>query len=290
MKRRGLLIGAGSAIVLAVLAILTSRGTVDILAPAGTIASHERSLIYFAAILSVIVVVPVFGLTAWIVWRYREGNTKAVYDPKWDHNRIIEGIWWLIPTILIAILATVAWRSSHTLDPTVAIASNQPALRVQVVALQWKWLFIYPDQDIALVNKLMLPVGRPVHFDITADAPMNSFWIPQLGGQIYAMPGMSTQLSLEADRAGSYRGSSANISGTGFSDMNFQAVAIAPADFTHWSTGLQRNKPVLSSAAYELLRRPAPAQISSYGAVQPNLYRAILERFMDSHDHAEAAS
>jgi cytochrome o ubiquinol oxidase subunit 2 len=262
-----------------------NHGTVALLSPAGTIADHERNLIIFATLLSSIVILPVFALTGWIVWRYRATNVHATYDPQWDHNRIIESIWWLIPTILIAILAAVAWRSSHTLDPSLALRSDQPALNVQVVALQWKWLFIYPQQSVATVNNLMLPLNRPVHFDITADAPMNSFWIPQLGGQIYAMPGMSTQLNLEASKPGSYRGSSANISGAGFASMNFQAHAVSQSTFDSWASRLHGHKPALTSQLYERLRQPGNVTATSYSAVQPNLYDSVLERYMGSHAH-----
>ncbi len=274
--------------VVALLGYLMSRGTVSLLSPAGSIAEHERSLIVFAAALSSIVIIPVFALTGWIVWRYRAGSMHAVYDPHWDHNRIIESIWWLIPSILIAILASVAWRSSHTLDPAVALPSVQPALHVQVVALQWKWLFIYPEQGVASVNRLMLPVHRAVHFDITADAPMNSFWIPQLGGQIYAMPGMSTQLNLEAAKAGSYRGSSANLSGAGFADMDFEARAVSPAEFSSWSNGLRAKDSTLTLTSYEQLRQPSDGVDTEYGHVQTGLYGSVVERYMGGHQHTSA--
>jgi cytochrome o ubiquinol oxidase subunit 2 len=274
-------------VVVSVLSILISRGTVELLSPAGTVAEHERNLIIFATLLSSVVIIPVFGLTAWIVWRYRATNLHAAYDPHWDHNRVIESIWWLIPSVLISILAAVTWRSSHTLDPSVALQSDLPTVTVQVVALQWKWLFIYPEQGVASVNKLVLPANRAVHFDITADAPMNSFWIPQLGGQIYAMPGMSTKLNLEAGHPGTYRGSSANLSGAGFSDMDFRAVAVTPAGFTDWSTQLHRQKTKLSAIDYDSLRRPSPSQVLEYGSIQPNLYQSVLERYMGGHTHMQ---
>lgn len=273
--------------VVALLAYLMSRGTVELLTPRGSIAAHERSLIVFAAALSSIVIIPVFALTGWIVWRYRATNMHAPYDPHWDHNRVIESIWWLIPTILIAILASVTWRSSHTLDPSVALQSDRPAINVQVVALQWKWLFIYPDYGVASVDRLMMPVNRAVHFDITADAPMNSFWIPQLGGQIYAMPGMSTQLSLEAARSGDYRGSSANLSGTGFASMDFQARVVDEPAFDNWVKRTKTEEKELSAATYDQLRLPSDGGVSTYGHVQPALYRSILHRYMSNHENME---
>jgi cytochrome o ubiquinol oxidase subunit 2 len=183
----------------------------------------------------------------------------------------------------------VAWRSSHTLDPTVAIASPQPAVHIQVVALQWKWLFIYPDQHIATINKLMIPVNRPVHFDITADAPMNSFWIPQLGGQIYAMPGMSTQLSLEASKVGTYRGSSANLSGAGFASMDFRTDAVSAQAYKQWLNHSQHSdKPVsLTASDYEVLRQPSEIYEATYNSVDSGLFQSVVDRFM-SHQHASA--
>ena len=180
----------------------------------------------FAALLSLVVVIPVFAMTIYIVWRYRESNQKAKYSPDWDHNSKVETIWWLIPTLLIVVLSVVTWNSSHSLDPFKPIKSSVKPLRVQVIALQWKWLFIYPEQGVASTNILELPVDRPINFEVTADAPMNSFWIPQLGGQIYAMAGMSTQLHLMASEAGTYAGASANLSGKGFAKMKFDTKAV----------------------------------------------------------------
>jgi cytochrome o ubiquinol oxidase subunit 2 len=274
-----------TAAVIVLLGYFISHGTVALLSPAGTIAEHERSLIIFATVLSSVVILPVFALTGWIVWRYRASNMHAAYDPHWDHNRIIESIWWLIPSILIAVLAVVEWRSSHALDPTVAIPSSQPTVNIQVVALQWKWLFIYPGQGVASVNKLMMPVNRAVHFDITADAPMNSFWIPQLGGQIYAMPGMSTQLNLEASKIGTYRGSSANISGAGFAGMDFQTHAVSQADFVNWASQLHAQRSQLSSADYDRLRQPSNGTVVEFGKVQSGLYQTVVERYMVGHSH-----
>ena len=273
--------------VICLLGYFISHSTVELLSPAGSIADHERSLIIFATVLSSVVILPVFALTAWIVWRYRASNMHAPYDPQWDHNRLIESIWWLIPSILIAVLAAVTWRSSHTLDPRVALRSDKPAVNIQVVALQWKWLFIYPEQGVASVNTLMMPVNRAVHFDITADAPMNSFWIPQLGGQIYAMPGMSTQLNLDASKIGTYRGSSANLSGAGFAAMDFQTHAVSQSDFTNWTSTLHSQDSRLSSADYARLREPSETGVMEFGGVQTGLYQSIIDKYMGGHTHME---
>ncbi len=174
---------------------------IPVLMPSGQIASSERDLIVFTILLATIVVVPVFILLGVFAWKYREGN-NAKYKPEADKNSVLEVIWWGIPIIIIVVLSVVTWISSHSLDPYRAIQSDNKTLEVQVVALQWKWLFIYPEQGIATVNDLTIPVDTPVHFSLSADAPMSAFWVPDLGSQIYSMNGMTSQLHLIADREG----------------------------------------------------------------------------------------
>ena len=189
---RGVVIFVAITGVLALAAWYIHRTNIPVLEPRGTIAAHEKHLMLITVLLAGIVVLPVFGMLFAFAWRYREGNArKAKYSPELAGNRAAETVWWLIPSIIILILSVVAWNSSHALDPYEPIASNVKPLNVEVVAMDWKWLFIYPDQRVASVNSLEIPVNTPVNFTITADAPMNSFWIPQLGGQIYAMPGMN---------------------------------------------------------------------------------------------------
>lgn len=268
----------------ALLVVLSAHKTVAILQPAGIIANQQRSLMIFASLLSLIVIIPVFSITIFVVWRYREGNHKAAYRPNWDHSRVAETIWWLIPTALIGVLAVTAWRSTHSLDPTRPIASQAKPIEVQAVALQWKWLFMYPQYGVASVNQLQVPVGRPVHFAITADAPMNSLWIPQLGGQIYAMPGMSTELNLRADKVGTYSGWSANISGDGFADMHFKVYARPADEFASSIKRYQQAGDTLNSASYKTLSRPGPSQVRSYGKVSTNLFAGIVDKYMpDGH-------
>jgi cytochrome o ubiquinol oxidase subunit II len=258
---------------------------IAVLNPEGPVALQERNLIMFAALLSLLVVVPVFTLTAVFAWRYREGNTKATYSPELDHSRVAETIWWLIPSALILILSVVAWNSSHQLDPFKPLASTTPPLTVQVVALNWKWLFIYPQQHIATVNFVQFPAQTPVNFEVTADAPMNSFWIPQLGGQIYAMPGMSTQLHLMASQNGSFRGSSANISGQGFSGMNFTAKSSSQADFDQWVQSAQQSPTNLSQDMYTALAKPSENNAAAYYTVDNSgLYDTIINKYMPPTD------
>jgi len=277
-------VGFGVAAIAAVV-VLTVRylhgRTVAVLDPKGPIAAQERDLIVTATLIMLIVVIPVFVMTFAFAWKYREGNTKARYTPNWDHHPILEFSWWLIPTIIIVILARITWVSSHTLDPYRPIASVNPTMTIQVVALDWKWLFIYPQQNIATVNYVQFPVNTPVDFQITSDAPMNSFWIPQLGGQIYAMPGMATELNLLASSLGSFHGSSANISGVGFSGMTFTAHASTQTDFNHWVGQVQQSHPSLTMSHYSQLARPSSYNPPAYYAsAQPNLFNAIVMKYM----------
>ncbi len=256
------------------------KSNIPILEPAGPVGSKERNLIILASFLSLIVVIPVYVMMIGFAIRYREGNKKAKYQPNFDHSRVIESVWWGVPLVIISILAVVTWNSSKDLDPFKALPSQSKPLTVQVVALQWKWLFIYPEQRVASVNFLELPTNRPISFKITADAPMNSFWIPQLGGQIYAMSGMSTQLHLMANKNGDYRGSSANISGKGFADMNFITRAAPEGDFQQWITSIKFSNNKLDQTSYAKLANPANnGQPSLYSNVQDYLYDYIVAKF-----------
>lgn len=259
---------------------------IPVLQPAGPIAEGQKELLLFASALMLIVVIPVFLLAFGFAWRYRESNTKAKYQPNWDHSRIIETIWWLIPSALIAVLAIITWHGTFKYDPYKPLASESKTLTVQVVALDWRWLFIYPDQKVASVNELRIPVNTPVKFEITADAPMNSFWIPQLGGQVYAMPGMGTKLHLEASREGRFHGSSANISGEGFADMKFTTIASSYASFSNW-VDKTSEQPALTKQAYDLLAKPSRnTNVITYGTPAEGLYGTIISKYM-RHDHQE---
>ncbi len=260
---------------------LTRGQDLAVLHPAGVVGQKERNLLVFASLLSLIVVVPVFGLTFWIAWKYRASNTKAVYRPDWDGSRTLETIWWLVPLALISVLSVVTWQSSHDLDPFKPITSQTRPLTIQVVALDWKWLFIYPEQHIASVNYLQFPVNTPLNFQITADAPMNSFWIPKLGGQIYAMSGMSTQLHLITDQAGSYHGSSANISGRGFAGMKFTARAGTATDFRAWVNKVKQSPQTLNEHTYTALSRPSENNRPTYyTSDDQNMYDKVMLKYL----------
>lgn len=255
---------------------------VAVLQPAGAVGLKERQLIDLAMILSVVVVVPVFALAIFIAWRYRETNPRVKkYQPEWDHSRLYETVWWGIPAVIITILSVVTWVSSHQLDPYRSLVSSKPPLHVQVVSLDWKWLFIYPDQHVASVNELYLPVGRPVSFDITSDSVMNSFWIPSLGSQIYAMPGMSTKLHLIADKPGTYYGSPANITGRGYAGMVFGVHATTQNGFAAWVRKAQAANRNLTDSNYTALARPSTNnKVIYFSPVQDDLYDGIVMKYM----------
>lgn len=278
---------AGLGIVLLVLATLFLRSPdIAVLSPTGPIGARERRLIIEASLLAIVVILPVFILTFFIAWKYRESNKSAKYSPNWDHNLALETTWWLIPSLIIVVLSAITWNSSHQLDPFRPIASDRQPVTIQVVALQWKWLFIYPQQNIASVNYLQFPVNTPIKFEITADAPMNSFWIPKLGGQIYAMSGMSTELNLEASETGSFRGSSANLSGRGFSGMNFMAKSSSLAEFEQWVQTVYHAPNILSLDEYTQLAQPSEnASVASYSAAQYGLYDKVVAKYMPFSRH-----
>lgn len=283
MSKKPLIIG-GTLLALGaagLFAYLLQGHSVDVLSPQGIIAEKQRDLLVFASVLSLIVIIPVFILTFFIVWKYRAGNTKATYTPDWDHSNKLETLWWGIPCAIILVLAVITWQSSHALDPFKPISSDYKPITIQVIALQWKWLFIYPEQNIATVNYVRFPESTPVSFQITADAPMNSFWIPQLGGQVYAMSGMSTQLHLMANNPGVYNGSSANLSGEGFADMRFKAESTTQDDFYAWVQSAKQSRRTLTSGSYRLLASPSTEQsTTTYASAEPNLYTNVIMKYM----------
>ncbi len=268
----------------AAMVMLTLGVSIPVLQPMGPIALAQMRVIYVTLALSSLVVVPVFFLLFFFAWKYRALSPDAPghHHPTWDHDSAAaEFLWWLVPSAIIGVLSIVAWQSSHALDPYVPLKSDTEALTVQVVALNWKWLFIYPEQGIATVNELRIPEGTPVYFLLTADAPMNSFWIPSLGGMIMVMPGMQTQLHLAADRTGVFDGYSGNLSGKGFSGMAFKVRAVSEKDFLEWVQAVLRSDTALDEAEYKALRLDsANDPVRYYAPVADGLYTSIYESFM----------
>lgn len=267
---------------------LMDGGELGILDPKGQIAAKQAELLAVVTILILVIVIPVFFLTFFIAWKYRADNKKAEYRPDWDGDNRLEALWWGIPFIIVGVLSALIWTSSHALSPYEPLDSEKEPLKVQVVALQWKWLFLYPEQNIATVNFLQAPVDRPIRFYITSDAPMNSFWIPQLGSQIYAMNGMVAQLNLAGDETGDYRGLSTNLSGDGFSKMDFTARISTQAEFEKWVQEAKNSPKKLSMASYEKLSRPGiNASPVYYSAYQKNLYNMIVMKYMKTEAEME---
>jgi cytochrome o ubiquinol oxidase subunit 2 len=277
--RRGLL--------LLPLVLLAGCNTV-VMNPSGDIAAQQAHLIIVSTLLMLLIIVPVIALIFLFAWRYRKSNTSAKYDPDWDHSTKLELLIWGAPLLIIIALGLLTWISTHLLDPyrplqrldaNRAIPAETKPLVVQVVALDWKWLFIYPEQGIATVNELVTPVDVPVRFKITASTAMNSFYIPALAGQIYAMPGMDTTLNAVINKPGVYDGFSANYSGAGFSHMRFKYHGVAAADFDSWVRKTKAEGGALNRADYLALEKPSERDpVRRYGAVTPDLYDAIVNR------------
>ena len=266
----------------AFLLLLFSLTSCDIavIDPKGIIAASQRDLIYTTLGLMLLVVMPVLVLTLVFAWRYR-ASAKARYEPEWDHNTLLEYIWWGIQILIIGVLAVITWKSSHELDPYKPLEQPGKPIEIQVVALDWKWLFIYPTENVAVVNFVQFPVGVPVNFKITAQAPMNSFWIPSLAGQIYAMEGMQTKLHIMASEPGNYEGVSANFSGEGFNGMKFFAKASSTEEYTRWIDSLRHSPDTLTRTRYDALALPSsndPVRI--YSAVADQLFLHIMMQFM----------
>jgi cytochrome o ubiquinol oxidase subunit II len=263
------------------LVLFLKENTLAVLTPKGMIALKEKRLLTIATVLMLIIVVPVFILATVISWRYREGNDKAKYSPKWDKSHLAESIWWGFPFVIVAILAVFTWKGCHELDPFKPITSDKKPLTVQVVALQWKWLFIYPEQGVASVNFVQFPEKRPINFEITSDAPMNSFWIPQLGGQIYAMAGMNSKLHLIADEVGIYRGASSNISGNGFAGMVFTAKSTTEEDFEDWVASVKALSNEMNWDVYKELVKPSEyVPVELFSLKDEGLYDQIIMQYM----------
>ncbi|WP_044329688.1 ubiquinol oxidase subunit II [Sphingomonas hengshuiensis] len=262
-----------------------------VLDPAGDVARQQGNLVIASTLLMLVIIVPVMALTIFFAWRYRAANQEATYKPDWDHSTQLELVIWAAPLLIIICLGALTWVGTHLLDPYRPLARTAPGrpvtaevrpLDVQVVALDWKWLFIYPELGIATVNEMAVPVDRPVRFRISASSVMNSFYIPALAGQIYAMPGMETRLHGAFDRTGDFTGFSANYSGAGFSNMRFKARSLSDRDFAAWVQGNRASGATLDRATYLALERPsAKDPVRRFAAVDPNLFDAVVNLCVD---------
>ena len=224
-----------------------------VLYPAGPIGEADRTILFDALAIMLAIVVPTILATLAFAWWYRASNTRARRLPNWSYSGRVELIVWSIPALVVFFLGGIAWIGSHLLDPARPLASRTKPLEIQVVSLDWKWLFIYPEQGVASVNDLVAPAGVPLHFQITSASVFNVFFVPRLGSEIYSMYGMTTELNLQADRPGIYHGLSAHFSGDGFSDMAFDLHAVTPEQFSAWATATSAAGPVLDEPAYRNL-------------------------------------
>jgi cytochrome o ubiquinol oxidase subunit 2 len=257
--------------------LVASCRDAGVLDPQGPIASAERLLLINATAIMLVVVVPVILATLGFAWWYRSSNDRAGHAPDRAYEGRIEFVVWSIPALVVILLGGVNWIGSHQLDPRAPIPADAKPLQVDVVSLDWKWLFIYPDQGIAAVNQLVVPAGTPVSFRLTSATVMNSFFVPQLGSQIYTMSGMITHLNLMADRSGEYRGLSANFSGDGFSDMRFIVKAVPVGDFGGWVARARGTGSTLDDAGYADLAKPSQAvPPTTYRSVDPTLFERIV--------------
>lgn len=278
---------------LAGLALLPLAGcNMIVMKPHGDIAVQQADLIVVSTLLMLLIIVPVIALTLFFAWKYRQSNTDAPYTPDWDHSTRLELIIWGAPLLIIIALGAITWISTHKLDPwrpleridaERPLPPNTQPLVVQAVAMDWKWLFIYPEQGIATVNELAAPVDRPIQFRITSSNVMNAFYVPALAGMIYAMPGMETKLHAVINKAGDYEGMSANYSGEGFSDMRFRFKGLAEADFAKWVAGHKQAGATLDRAGYLKLEQPSHKEpVRRYAQVDDGLWDAIVGRCVDS--------
>jgi cytochrome o ubiquinol oxidase subunit II len=274
-RLRGHLLGS----IAAAKSLFVSCFAAGVLDAQGPVAAAERLILINATAIMLVVVLPVILLTLAFTWWYRASNTRALYRPEWSYSGQIELVVWSIPAMVVILLAGVGWTGSHELDPAHELKSDIAPLRIDVVALDWKWLFIYPHQKVAALNELVVPVGTPIEFVLTSATVMNAFFVPQLGSQIYAMPGMATRLNLLAERPGDYPGLSSHFSGDGFSDMSFVVHAVPAAAFSHWLERTHEAGSALTAVSYVQLARPSSNSIpQSFRSVDPHLFERIVEQ------------
>lgn len=266
---------------------VTQGRDIPVLNPSGTIASQQQALILITVTLGVFVVVPVFILLFVIAWKYRASNTKAKYEPELEGSSKLEALWWGIPLLIIVVLGIITWVSTYALDPYKPIESDKKPIKVQVVSLEWNWLFIYPEYDVATLGFMNIPTDTPIELSLTSDAPMNSFWVPALAGQVYTMTGMTTKLHLVADKIGSYKGASANISGEGYADLRFTVNALEEPMFQQWLSNAANAPSKLTTVSYNLIKALKQSEEETvYVLEKRDLFHDILMKYMSYDDPA----
>lgn len=263
----------------ALFAVLISRGSMPLLQPSGYIADIQSKILWGAIIFALLVGVTILTSFFIVVSRYKESNHRE-YDPDWKASKLVLSLGWSIPILAIAVISVLIWNTAHLVDAYKPIG-NSKGITIQVVALRWKWLFLYPNDRIATMNTLEIPANTPINLELTADAPMNGFWIPQLSGQIAAMPGMVTQLHIEADKPGTYAGHPAEISGDDFADMDFAVKAVPMQDYNAWKSSIAKSANLLNYTSYTQLAQPTTDNsVAYYTLADPNLFNEIVMQFM----------
>ena len=260
--------------------LVNSCQQVPLLDPQGPVGTQERDLILMAVGLALLVIIPVFVMVGWFSFRYRESNKKATYKPHWEGTFTFEAVIWLVPVLIIGVLSYLTWVKTTDLDPYKPIPSIERPLHVQVVSLDWNWLFIYPDYDVATVNNLVIPAGAPVTFDFTSSTVMTSFFIPDLGSQMYVMAGMVTHLNLLADHQGTYTGHNMEFSGVGYAAMNFSTNALTKDKFDEWVRGAKASTTAMGLEQFNKLNTPQSGlPAATFAPVEPNLFRHVVDLF-----------
>lgn len=271
--RRGL-VRTVSVAVLGLSATACNRGILD---PVGPVGQAEKTILINSTAIMLAIIIPTMIATVAFAFWFRRGNTKATYRPDWEYSGAIELVVWAIPAMTIMLLGGIAWIGSHQLEPSRPLDSKVPPVRVEVVSLDWKWLFIYPDQGIATVNQLVVPAGTPVNFRLTSATVWNAFFVPQMGSMIYTMPRMTTQLNLQADKQGTFEGRSAQFSGDGFPGMEFKVRAVTPQEFAAWAAGVKGSAQPLDARAYAELAKPTSnVKPMIFSNPAPGLFGAIV--------------
>ena len=267
----------GAGLLLVLIWILTHN--IALFSPVGFTALRQRNLIVTLVLTMLVIVVPTLALAVIIPRKYRYDKNEN-YDPDSSASLSTQILWWLAPALIIAVTASLTWKSSHALDPYKPIPSMQQPLKVQVIALQWKWLFLYPTENVATINYLEIPEKTPIEFELTAEGLMNSFWIPKLGGQIYAMAGMKTKLNLMANEQGEFPGMAAEINGKGFSGMRFVTKSVSSDDFETWASGIRDSDKPLTTAEYDNLVKPSEnSPASFYNFADHGLFDKVLNKY-----------
>lgn len=275
--------------VLGIILYAMSQG-IAVLDPAGLISEHQRNMFWLSVSLGLLALIPVFIMTTIIVYRYRshDDNSTDSQGSKWQVKPLASWMWTSFVVLIIATLAVFMYKSTFAIDPYKPIAVAEDSLAVRVVALPWKWLFIYPEENIATINELVIPVDTEIAFELTADAPMSSFWIPKLGGMIYAMEGMVTKLHLQATSTGEFEGMNTEINGKGYSGMRFKTMVVTSQDYKQWVADVRVSANTLDSTAYQKLAQPSTDNtVQHYAAADPSLFGQILSKFMSSSHHSE---